>query len=83
MKFLAIFLVILSVFNMMLVEANESTQKPLNRRRRPDPNRIIIGMSPASYKIEREKYLRQQQQNGGIIIGGKQQPIAPVKLAGY
>ncbi|EFO90436.1 hypothetical protein CRE_01252 [Caenorhabditis remanei] len=39
MKFLAIFLVILSVFGMILVEANESTQKPrqpLNRRRRPD-----------------------------------------------
>ncbi|KAF1759445.1 hypothetical protein GCK72_015912 [Caenorhabditis remanei] len=42
MKFLAIFLVILSVFNMVMVEANESTQKPrqpLNRRRRPDGNR--------------------------------------------
>ena len=49
MKFLAIFLVILSVFNMMMVvsfsyesyctfkiqEANESTQKPLSIRRRP------------------------------------------------
>ncbi|KAF1759447.1 hypothetical protein GCK72_015914 [Caenorhabditis remanei] len=49
MKFLAIFLVILSVFNMMMVEANESTQKPrqpLNRRRRPQNFRADEGAWP-------------------------------------
>ncbi|KAF1759446.1 hypothetical protein GCK72_015913 [Caenorhabditis remanei] len=125
MKFLAIFLVILSVFNMMMVEADESTQKPLNRRRHPDfradegawprndgiiiigspsktmkdakverkplyiprggrnVDRMLMGKSPATFKKEQEEYLRQQQQNVIITIGGKQQPTANVKLAGY